>query len=545
MATYYIDYVGGDDTNNGTTTGTPWQHCPGDANATDTAGAATFSAGDIIYFKKGVSYLGQITCGQSGALRHAGSTGSITAIGVLTDLNATFQTDNVAAGDLVYIYHSKASVTGTWVESCGLFTVGSVESETQLTLSDFDGVAHSTAEMTYVISLPITYTSTAAWGSGPATLSGSGTRNYIFNFVSKNYLRFEALSFYNTSYSNWWDAAIDQGHSGANSTHTYVVDCIFDVIGANTVYSGQYSIMKGCTITNVGYVSFLSPDNNGSSSNGYQLVENNSCDGGTRSWMGGFYQIVRYNTMLNLLGQNGDFGHGDGIGPFGGDGDSSTSYCWIYGNVIDHTYETVAIYGWTTAYPHHLVFHSNLFIGRYGTLGKDDDGFSGRGSSYIYILNNTFLGPSTRGWGQHMVSLANAVLSDHWYIQNNIFAAEGECVQFGDAGSSNITFDYNHYKTTYALPFLWGGIKYDYASWLAQGWDVNSIQNLTTDPLFVSTSFDAPDAHLQSGSPDLARGLNFSSMFTKDRNGNQRAAAGAWDLGAYKYSTSQPYARFY
>ena len=32
-ATYYVDYQNGSDTNNGTSTATPWKHCRGDSNA--------------------------------------------------------------------------------------------------------------------------------------------------------------------------------------------------------------------------------------------------------------------------------------------------------------------------------------------------------------------------------------------------------------------------------------------------------------------------------------------------------------------------------
>lgn len=55
-ATYYVDFTGGSDAANGTTTGTPFKHCPGDGNATGTAGSTTLSAGDRVNFKGGVEY---------------------------------------------------------------------------------------------------------------------------------------------------------------------------------------------------------------------------------------------------------------------------------------------------------------------------------------------------------------------------------------------------------------------------------------------------------------------------------------------------------
>lgn len=54
-ATYYIDYVGGSDSNAGTSTGAPWQHHPWDSRATGSA-ATTLSAGDVTILKGGVTY---------------------------------------------------------------------------------------------------------------------------------------------------------------------------------------------------------------------------------------------------------------------------------------------------------------------------------------------------------------------------------------------------------------------------------------------------------------------------------------------------------
>ncbi|HUW13791.1 MAG TPA: InlB B-repeat-containing protein, partial [Anaerolineae bacterium] len=64
--TYYVDFVGGADTNAGTSTLTAWKHCPGDANATGTAASTTLAAGNQVIFKGGVQYNGQIALMWSG-----------------------------------------------------------------------------------------------------------------------------------------------------------------------------------------------------------------------------------------------------------------------------------------------------------------------------------------------------------------------------------------------------------------------------------------------------------------------------------------------
>ena len=65
-AIYYVDFVGGSDAANGTTTSTPFQHAPGDNNATGTAASTTLSAGDKVIFKGGVGYIGRVDLDWSG-----------------------------------------------------------------------------------------------------------------------------------------------------------------------------------------------------------------------------------------------------------------------------------------------------------------------------------------------------------------------------------------------------------------------------------------------------------------------------------------------
>ncbi len=56
-ASYYVDYSSGADGNSGTSTSSPWQHCPGDPAATGTAGSTPLNPGDTVFFKGGVQYV--------------------------------------------------------------------------------------------------------------------------------------------------------------------------------------------------------------------------------------------------------------------------------------------------------------------------------------------------------------------------------------------------------------------------------------------------------------------------------------------------------
>lgn len=54
--TYYVDFVSGSDTNNGTSTSTPWKRVKGMKGVTGTAANAPISGGDTIIFKGGVTW---------------------------------------------------------------------------------------------------------------------------------------------------------------------------------------------------------------------------------------------------------------------------------------------------------------------------------------------------------------------------------------------------------------------------------------------------------------------------------------------------------
>ncbi|MBN2582733.1 MAG: PKD domain-containing protein [Planctomycetes bacterium] len=67
-ATYYIDYDGGNDANDGRSSEDAWQHCPGDPEATGVPAAReTLWPGDTLLFKGGVVYRGTVVCNWAGS----------------------------------------------------------------------------------------------------------------------------------------------------------------------------------------------------------------------------------------------------------------------------------------------------------------------------------------------------------------------------------------------------------------------------------------------------------------------------------------------
>lgn len=66
-ATYYVDYAEGSDSASGNNEDSAWQHCPGDAAAVKKPASCALKPGDVVKFKGGVVYRGQINITASGA----------------------------------------------------------------------------------------------------------------------------------------------------------------------------------------------------------------------------------------------------------------------------------------------------------------------------------------------------------------------------------------------------------------------------------------------------------------------------------------------
>jgi len=65
--TYYVDYDAGSDSHSGLEQGKAWKHSPGDPQATGQAATAELSPGDVVQFRAGVSYRGNIVVPASGS----------------------------------------------------------------------------------------------------------------------------------------------------------------------------------------------------------------------------------------------------------------------------------------------------------------------------------------------------------------------------------------------------------------------------------------------------------------------------------------------
>jgi len=66
-ATYYVDYAAGSDSQSGLEQGKAWKHSPGDPQAKGVAAAAELNPGDVVQFRAGVVYRGNVVVPASGS----------------------------------------------------------------------------------------------------------------------------------------------------------------------------------------------------------------------------------------------------------------------------------------------------------------------------------------------------------------------------------------------------------------------------------------------------------------------------------------------
>lgn len=69
-ATYYVDFDSGSDSNSGRERDSAWKRSPGDPAAMDIARSAILMPGDIVLFRGGVNYRGEISVNASGAMNN-------------------------------------------------------------------------------------------------------------------------------------------------------------------------------------------------------------------------------------------------------------------------------------------------------------------------------------------------------------------------------------------------------------------------------------------------------------------------------------------
>jgi hypothetical protein len=193
----------------------------------------------------------------------------------------------------------------------------------------------------------------------------------------------------------------------------------------------------------------------------------------------------------------------------------------VYGNYI-HGNNGGHITGWLFFEGNvtNLLIYNNVLQADPGT-GPTDGFVYIKGPNNTEIYNNAVIANNN---GQAFTSLYSGGL----ILKNNITYNVSIPVMSEDNVSAWADVNYNNWYN--ASNFVYNNYQFhSYADWQALGYDANSI---TTDPL-LDASY-----HLQAGSPAAGSGLNFYNLYTDDKDGNLRPAAGPWDMGAYQTITT-------
>lgn len=528
-ANYYVDYSAGVDTNAGTSTSAAWKHCPGDPAATGTALSKTLAAGDTVFFKGGVTYT--LTGSTGIILKWNGSSGSpITYDG---NSSGTWGT-------------GKAKITDG-NRNPGLFAMRATSSDLRyVTIKSF-----LFKDLGGAATLP------ADPGSAIAPNSGAGIyANGRMTGVTIDGCDFSQLGYWFNKKPMSAGSIVGAGiEFDGGCSGTTISNCNFSrmMIGIECQYTTSGPIdgltIFGCTFTDsITWCIDLGPTSSGATMTNVAIRNNKFTD---------YYQFDQdYWTGY------GEWPHTDGIFLRC---DYFPSY-WgtinIWNNEFSSTTTTAggtaSIY--ITEGPSANIYN-NLFIhqGKSRAISLANGMHTGSSPQIVRIINNTFLCDYTTqiDWGQGTGS--NPVASgtgSSVTVLNNIFvdlqAVSSNNFMMYSASTTLVgplSFDYNSYQTGNRAGKFFQTTATGQAD-LAQvrsstGWEANGKY---ASPSFVSTipagsNPSLANLRLQSSSPARSAGTNLSALavtltgLDKDCSGVQRPLLGAWDLGAYHFTT--------
>lgn len=458
-ATYYIDSAGGADTNNGTSTNSPWKHVKGMTGCSNVCSSTTLAGGDKVIFKGGVTWTSSfpwtIVGGSSSNITyttdHSWYAGSSWSQPVFDDGNA-----NPGATGM-------ANMSGTGFVTLNDFTWTKCGVQGAPDMSNKCLVFENTHDITITNSVFTTY----AWISIYFLLDSAGT------------------------YSNFTVTGNDfSGTSGA----IWMASAQPSTVAANFIYNNNvfhdFSSQIGNGTHGDGSLHYFSTHTSGEYLDGFQFISNR------------FY---------------GDFRRSAGS-----DG-AMTGMIYLEGAVKN------------------------------GVIANNDMSFSPVQASMFQGLIVLSTGCATTGCGvgiynNTLVNIGTNAMSDgidlFYYpnvtVKNNIVYGMQYPTYVQDSTSTTgYSSDYNLYSGT-SGELIYGGSFQSYATWQAGGRDVHG--SLGTTPSFVS----APgNERLNAGSAGIGLGTNLTSLgiaaLNVDLAGVARPATGAWDVGAFQFtSTSTP-----
>jgi parallel beta-helix repeat protein len=209
-ATYYVDFDGGLDANDGLDISTPWKHAPGDSNATGNA-SRTLVPGDTVLLKGGVHYKGSITVNASGTsgnpITYKGDgwgTGKAIIDGSEPVTGWTACADAPSCGNnsnWQHIYHANIPSIPSFLASTPEIRINVIQDGLPITTAQ---IPESTSRYyqetsTYYSVAPSNVTTTTITDSRLAALGGASlVGSYVYIWRSPNDISFVKISAYDS-----------------------------------------------------------------------------------------------------------------------------------------------------------------------------------------------------------------------------------------------------------------------------------------------------------------------------------------------------------
>jgi len=499
---FYVDFVGGNDSNNGTSDSTPWQHAPGDSDGSWHDSQCTLQAGDVVIFKGGVQYDGGIEVDWSGS-------GVEDANRIIYDGDSgTYATRWGAGSDRAIIDGGGESNPFQFTGNRSYITINNFE------LRDADEVASS-----FQNGCVNSYDRTSTYID-----VGNNIVHDCGYLVDEDSTR-GGVGINNQGGSYW-------------SVHDNLVYDAYRTGIAN--HNGDYNKVYNNTIT--GHIIWgVAFQNNKASPNhmtGNEYYNNTMYDLNRYIELGGFHgnQLWIFSTSTGAINN-----------------------MWVYNNLFYNSFERPEGYeNKNSGFIHqqvglggspsggaewdgYYVFNNVMFNQHAGTSGINMSCFAfntyDSTMANVHIYNNTF-------YSDYGSFLGIAGNTTNVYVKNNVAQTTDALMQYyqEECTFGDVEIDYNNWDSSRQSSYYFKSLNCEtsdvtyktWAEWQTAGYDTHG-NGPTSDPLFNNVTIGSFNLSVQADSPCKDDGTDLSGVFSDDIVGTHRPQGSVWDIGAYEF----------
>ncbi|MBI5685375.1 MAG: right-handed parallel beta-helix repeat-containing protein [Verrucomicrobia bacterium] len=520
--TYYVDFGGGADTNDGKSPNTAWKHCPGDACATFKPRDTVLNPGDTVRFKGGVRYGGTIHLVFDGApgapVTYDGNSLAAWGKGQAVIDGGCLNEDARRYGFL-----TDTSISNVVIRNFEVTHLGGVPNPQEY-VTNKQPTPHSPGygvylrDATNVEIRDCYFHELGIWTNGPPASFRAGLGGFgIYAFGV------DGLTVSNCEFTRMEKGIrISPGQYGRNKSarRVLITGCNFHHYMRWLVElssSANNTTLDDITVSHCQFHDFTEYDH----VNWKGAGSNPHTDGiilGVSNYRNRTYGVIRLHS--NFFYQNTTKGGGTAMIFLTGMGGNVQIYNNVFVNVL----------------------HGD------GAIYVQDGPYEGVDTPINFeICNNTFY-DATYAIMLRTVTAGCDVDKGAIKILNNLFYKTTRdaalSVLIYDPKSAPKVMDYNCYFTPRADQFVmqrtmptgkcYATLAQARSDW---GWETHG---LLADPKFADISFgigvnsNLNDLHLTAGSPCAGAGTNLSHLFTVDKDGLPRPVGRGWDIGAYR-----------